>query len=851
MLQQQPFLAFPSIAERLATAYQQLPNFANGFSVPAGVVSGTLSVAALRTPLKPSECLEGSAARDLHSEAGASINTLEALGIPPCSLVELRPPLGSNQPPQLARLQAMHGGQPGFIHLAPLLAHNLGVRPSAAPFLLASAETEPPLGLSRETVGVRLLAAGEQSVTPGPKAEILQPSGLPVSIAVARRLTLAKVRTSERRRGGGGDGGDVEALTAALRSHFRESCRLVAPGGVVAVQAGALDGRAELLSSLFGEPGGPGGAPTEPPKGVVFFKVTHMEPDGPAAVDPERTALALAGACSAQLPVGVEHYVGAGAALEGALGADACAAWADNPTLAEVGPLLPSWRRVADVLAPVSHPSAAAHGLRASVLLHGPRQTAEALEEALRAAGELSPAMLLLSHLPALTSPGSLSQQAPSGAVSRLAAILSEAALGKPRAGGGASPPPHCEPPHTVVLVACAEDADSIPPAIRRCFTHEIALGSPSAEERGRLLRSLLRGALGGSDLDASVGVLARSTVGLLAHDIVSLCSDAVAIASAEALAAGAEPAVGPGHLDAALRRTRARAASDVGAPDLASGTRWEDVGGLEDCKRAIMDTVELPLRHPALFSGGLRQRSGVLLYGPPGTGKTLLAKAVANECSTNFLGVKGPELINMYIGESERQVREVFARARRAAPCVVFFDEIDALAPARGAGADSGGVMDRVVSQLLAEIDGVQGAGDSAAVFVVAATNRPDLIDPALLRPGRLDKLLYVGVAADAPARLKVLQALTHRFCLDPGLDLMEVAGRCPPQFTGADLYALCSDAWTAAMRRQFGRRGAVPSGVSVCREDFLAALERLQPSLTAEELARYEALRLQYDGS
>eukprot|EP00775_Hariotina_reticulata_P005907 gene5907-6148_t len=140
----------------------------------------------------------------------------------------------------------------------------------------------------------------------------------------------------------------------------------------------------------------------------------------------------------------------------------------------------------------------------------------------------------------------------------------------------------------------------------------------------------------------------------------------------------------------------------------------WGDVGGLEEVKQAILDTIELPLKH--------RRRSGVLLYGPPGSGKTLLAKAVATQCSSNFLSVKGPELINMYVGESERQVREAFARARRARPCVMFFDELDSLAPARGASGDSGGVMDRVVAQLLAEIDGVQGGGED--LFIIGATN-------------------------------------------------------------------------------------------------------------------------------
>ena len=154
---------------------------------------------------------------------------------------------------------------------------------------------------------------------------------------------------------------------------------------------------------------------------------------------------------------------------------------------------------------------------------------------------------------------------------------------------------------------------------------------------------------------------------------------------------------------------------------------------------------MQLPLQQPHLFSAGLRQRSGVLLYGPPGTGKTLLAKAVATECRLAFLSVKGPELVSSYVGESERQVRQVFERARDAAPCVIFFDEIDALAPARGATADAGGVMDRVVSQLMAEIDGV-GSSKKSELFVLAATNRPDLLDDALLRPGRFDRLVYLG---------------------------------------------------------------------------------------------------------
>lgn len=170
--------------------------------------------------------------------------------------------------------------------------------------------------------------------------------------------------------------------------------------------------------------------------------------------------------------------------------------------------------------------------------------------------------------------------------------------------------------------------------------------------------------------------------------------------------------------------------------------------------KADILDTIQLPLDHPELFSDGLKKRSGtfremlllintehasgILLYGPPGTGKTLLAKAVATSCSLNFFSIKGPELLNMYIGESEANVRRVFQRARDAKPCVIFFDELDSVAPKRGNHGDSGGVMDRIVSQLLAELDGMSAGKGGVDVFVIGATNRPDLLDSALLRPGR-----------------------------------------------------------------------------------------------------------------
>lgn len=184
---------------------------------------------------------------------------------------------------------------------------------------------------------------------------------------------------------------------------------------------------------------------------------------------------------------------------------------------------------------------------------------------------------------------------------------------------------------------------------------------------------------------------------------------------------------------------------------------------------------------------------------GPPGTGKTLLAKAIATECSLNFISVKGPELLNMYIGESEKNVRNIFEKARSARPCVLFFDELDSLAPMRGRGSDSGGVMDRIVSQLLTELDGAQQNND---VFVVAATNRPDLLEPALLRPGRFDRLLYLGIADEPSAQLKIITALSRKFTLASNVDFSTIVSQCPRTFTGADYYALCSAALALSIK-------------------------------------------------
>ncbi|KAJ6843546.1 peroxisome biogenesis protein 6 [Iris pallida] len=430
---------------------------------------------------------------------------------------------------------------------------------------------------------------------------------------------------------------------------------------------------------------------------------------------------------------------------------------------------------------------------------------------------------------------------------------------------------------HPVLLIAAADSSEGLQPPIRRCFSHEISMGPLTEEQRANLLFQSLSGVskIHGENLEELTKDIIGQTSGFMPRDLHALVADASAsfiertvkygdnennIAGANLVQDGDRSSIiASEHLEKedfskALERSKKRNASALGTPKVPN-VKWEDVGGLEEVKKSILDTVQLPLLHKDLFSSGLRKRSGVLLYGPPGTGKTLLAKAVATECSLNFLSVKGPELINMYIGESEKNVRDIFQKARSARPCVIFFDELDSLAPARGASGDSGGVMDRVVSQMLAEIDGLNEATED--LFIIGASNRPDLIDPALLRPGRFDKLLYVGVNSDASYRERVLTALCRKFKLHENVSLLSVAKRCPPNFTGADMYALCADAWFLAAKRMVSFNSADSStadeadSVTVEIDDFMKVLGELSPSLSLSELKKYELLRDQFEGT
>ncbi|KAJ7650595.1 P-loop containing nucleoside triphosphate hydrolase protein [Roridomyces roridus] len=277
----------------------------------------------------------------------------------------------------------------------------------------------------------------------------------------------------------------------------------------------------------------------------------------------------------------------------------------------------------------------------------------------------------------------------------------------------------------------------------------------------------------------------------------------------------------------------------------------WADIGALHETRDALQMAIVLPLRRPALFRGvGISAPCGVLLWGPPGCGKTLLAKAVANESQANFISVKGPELLNKYVGESERAVRQVFARARASSPCVIFFDELDALVPRRDDSLSESSA--RVVNTLLTELDGLDAR---KSVYVVAATNRPDMIDPAMVRPGRLDKLLYVDLPV-AQERREIVRTLFRGVPLGGAEDAVAqiVEERCDG-YSGADLASLVREAGVSALRRTIGRPDEMQVGgddenLTVTPADFIDALEKVGPSVSAAQRRKYEALRSKFAG-
>merc|ERR1712183_80744 len=281
---------------------------------------------------------------------------------------------------------------------------------------------------------------------------------------------------------------------------------------------------------------------------------------------------------------------------------------------------------------------------------------------------------------------------------------------------------------------------------------------------------------------------------------------------------------------------------------------KWDDIGGLEDPKRSRQQMILYPIDHPEKFEKfGMQPSRGVLFYGPPGCGKTLLAKAVASECSANFVSIKGPELLTMWFGESEANVREVFDKARSAAPCVLFFDELDSIGTARGSSqGDAGGAGDRVMNQLLTEIDGV---GAKKNVFFIGATNRPELLDEALLRPSRLDQLIYIPLP-DRPARQSVLDSTLRKSPIAPNVPISFIAQKTEG-FSGADLAEFCQRAAKAAIRDAIAAEELKAgddamddgAGAEITRKHFEEAFAGARRSVATNDLAKYDQFRKKFD--
>ncbi len=359
-----------------------------------------------------------------------------------------------------------------------------------------------------------------------------------------------------------------------------------------------------------------------------------------------------------------------------------------------------------------------------------------------------------------------------------------------------------------VIVMGATNRPNSIDAALRRFgrFDREIDIGVP--DEVGRL--EILRIHTKNMKLDPDVDLerISKDTHGFVGADLAALCTEAALQCIREKMdvidleddTIDAEilnsMGVSNDHFQTALGISNPSALREtvVEVPNVT----WEDIGGLEQVKRELQEVVQYPVEHPEKFEKfGMAPSKGVLFYGPPGCGKTLLAKAIANECQANFISVKGPELLTMWFGESEANVREIFDKARQSAPCVLFFDELDSIANQRGSSAGDSGAADRVINQLLTEMDGMNA---KKTVFIIGATNRPDIIDTALLRPGRLDQLIYIPLPDDA-SRLQIFKANLRKSPVAPDVDLTLLA-KYTNGFSGADITEICQRACKYAIR-------------------------------------------------
>ena len=394
-----------------------------------------------------------------------------------------------------------------------------------------------------------------------------------------------------------------------------------------------------------------------------------------------------------------------------------------------------------------------------------------------------------------------------------------------------------------LVVIAATNRPEAIDEALRRPgrFDREIVVGVPDERGRREILGIHTRGMPLGERVD--LDELARTTFGFVGADLSALTREAaietvrrmmprlnledrtIPTEVLETLAVTREDFM------EALKRVQPSAMREVMVQ--APTTQWSDVGGLDDAQMRLKEGVELPLKDPDAFRRlGIRPAKGFLLYGPPGTGKTLLAKAVAREAQANFIATKSSDLLSKWYGESEQQISRLFARARQVAPTVIFIDELDSLVPARGGGLGEPQVTERVVNTILAEMDGLE---ELQSVVVIGATNRPNLVDPALLRPGRFDELIYVGVPS-AEGRRRILAIQTQKMPLADDVDLDAIAARAE-RFTGADLEDVVRRAGLIALRESLQTR-------EVRHEHFERALAESRASVTPEVEREYEQM-------
>ncbi len=403
-----------------------------------------------------------------------------------------------------------------------------------------------------------------------------------------------------------------------------------------------------------------------------------------------------------------------------------------------------------------------------------------------------------------------------------------------------------------LVVIAATNRPEALDEALRRPgrFDREIVVGVPDERGRREILGIHARGMPLGDKVD--LDELARTTFGFVGADLAALAREA-AIEAVRRIMPKLnleERTIPPEVLDTlavtredfleALKRVQPSAMREVMVQ--APTTQWSDVGGLDNAQMRLKEGVELPLKDPDAFRRlGIRPAKGFLLYGPPGTGKTLLAKAVAREAQANFIATKSSDLLSKWYGESEQQIAKLFARARQVAPCVIFIDEIDSLVPARGGGVGEPQVTERVVNTILSEMDGLE---ELQSVVLIGATNRPNLVDPALLRPGRFDELIYVGVP-DRPGRRRILAIQTQKMPLADDVDLDSVAA-ATKRFTGADLEDVVRRAGLIALRQSLDT-------TAVTQANFDEALQESRASVTPEMEREYEqmASRLKQDAS